>query len=206
MGNHAESFKEEFLNHYLRLGLGSMPKADIDALVMSLIDKYGVTLDIGPTMMKDNQTVSQLLKTPVAKVKKLRYDAALKYESDIESYTKGKLEFIFKKATLEASDKKIQLIIEDVLVKNWIQGQLKNSQQFYDNSFNREIIKMDISAFNSFLENVFPDRDFNDVKEHLERCLEEENAELRKSGFESAMQTLTSLIVSTTASVMANSV
>ena len=30
------SFESEFLAHYLQLGLGSMPKADVDALVMHL--------------------------------------------------------------------------------------------------------------------------------------------------------------------------
>ena len=31
------SFKKDFLDNYLKLGLGSMPKSDIDALVMHLI-------------------------------------------------------------------------------------------------------------------------------------------------------------------------
>ena len=31
------TFETEFLDHYLQLGLGSMPKADIDALVMHLL-------------------------------------------------------------------------------------------------------------------------------------------------------------------------
>jgi hypothetical protein len=35
-------FKTDFLENYLKFGLGSMPKSDIDALVMHLLDLYGV--------------------------------------------------------------------------------------------------------------------------------------------------------------------
>ena len=42
-------FEQEFLESYLRFGLGSMPKSDIDALVMHLIDRYG--FDGSPTCL-----------------------------------------------------------------------------------------------------------------------------------------------------------
>ena len=35
------SFAREFLGHYLKNGMGSMSKTDIDALVMHLLDRYG---------------------------------------------------------------------------------------------------------------------------------------------------------------------
>ena len=34
-------FEKVFLENYLKFGLGSMPKSDIDALVMHLLDTYG---------------------------------------------------------------------------------------------------------------------------------------------------------------------
>lgn len=70
------NFEEEFLDNYLKFGLGSMPKTDIDALVMHLLDLYGYDSS-GPLAIHSNQTVSERLKTPVSKVKKMRYDAAL---------------------------------------------------------------------------------------------------------------------------------
>ncbi len=39
--NIPNSFSSEFLQKYLMFGLGSMPRADIDALVMHLLDRYG---------------------------------------------------------------------------------------------------------------------------------------------------------------------
>jgi hypothetical protein len=41
MATTQSSFSEDFLDNYLKFGLGSMPRADIDALVMHLLDQYG---------------------------------------------------------------------------------------------------------------------------------------------------------------------
>ena len=62
-------FKTDFLENYLKFGLGSMPKSDIDALVMHLLDLYGVDSS-GSLASRSNQIVSQLLQTPAIKVKK----------------------------------------------------------------------------------------------------------------------------------------
>ena len=53
-----DKFASDFLKNYLRFGLGSMPKSDIDALVMHLIDLYGCN-GLGPTGSLGNQEVSE---------------------------------------------------------------------------------------------------------------------------------------------------
>ena len=116
------NFEKEFLENYLKFGLGSMPKSDIDALVMHLLDFYGVD-GSGPLSIHSNQTVSERLKTPVSKVKKMRYDAALKFGGRIEDQAMGRLLAALSKASLEPDAEKVLLIIEDSLAKNWLQGQ-----------------------------------------------------------------------------------
>jgi len=69
-------FEKVFLENYLKFGLGSMPKSDIDALVMHLLDVYGPN-GSGSLATLSNQTVSERLKTSVSKVKKLRYETQL---------------------------------------------------------------------------------------------------------------------------------
>ena len=103
----------------------------------------------------DNQTVSQTLKTPIAKVKKLRYDAALKFGGRVEDEAKGKLLVALSRASLESQNNKICLIIEDTLAKNWLQGQLKIHQLIFDHSFNTEIIKVSKDGLFEVLKAVF---------------------------------------------------
>ena len=148
------TFESEFLDSYLKFGLGSMPKSDIDALVMSLLDKYGYG-GAGPLAQFSNQTVSERLRTPLSKVKKLRYEAALKFGGRVEDQAQARLLAALANATLEPDDKKICLIIEDALAKNWLQGQLKIHQQIFDHSFNTEIVRVSAEGLFAVLASLF---------------------------------------------------
>jgi hypothetical protein len=99
MANPKGSFSEDFLDNYLKFGLGSMPRADIDALVMHLLDRYGYD-GCQPMAPLSNQSVSERLRTPVAKVKKLRYEAALKFGGRVEDQAMGRLLSALAIATL----------------------------------------------------------------------------------------------------------
>ncbi len=153
MTNALSSFASDFLESYLKFGLGSMSKSDIDALVMALLDRYGD--GSGAMASLSNQTVSERLRTPVARVKKLRYEAALKFGGRVEEQAMGRLLAALASATLEPQDDKVCLIIEDSLAKNWLQGQLKIHQQIFDHPFSTEIIRVSASGLFAVLDTVF---------------------------------------------------
>jgi hypothetical protein len=121
---------------------------------MHLLDKCGVN-GSEPLALAGNQTVSEKLRTPVARIKKLRYDAALKFGDSIEDQAMGRLLAVLSKASLETDDGKICLIIEDSLAKNWLQGRLKTHQHIFDNSFNTEIVKVSSEGLFTVLETIF---------------------------------------------------
>lgn len=148
------AFEDEFLGHYLRLGLGSLPKSDIDALVMALLEKYGIN-GSGPLAQMSNQAVSEILRTPVSRIKRLRYEAALKFGADIEDEAKGRLLAAIGNATIESETSKICLIIEDSLAKNWLQGKLKDSKQIFDHSFNTELLRVPAEGLFQVLEKIY---------------------------------------------------
>ena len=181
------NFENEFLENYLRFGLGSMPKSDIDALVMHLIDKYGAHGG-GPMGGYSNQTVSERLKTPVTKIKKLRYDAALKFGGRIEDQAIGRLLAALSKATMEPDGDKICLIIEDSLAKNWLQGQLKIHQQIFDHSFNTEIIKVSASGLFQVLSTVFDKSEIETFSDDYEKAKKQKSIEEKKKFFQSAVR------------------
>lgn len=180
-------FKSDFLEIYLRFGLGSMSKSDIDALIMHLLDKYGAD-NSSPLAIYSNQTVSEKLKTPVSKVKKLRYDAALKFGGRVEEQAMGRLLAALSKATLEPDDEKILLIIEDSLVKNWLQGQLKIHQHIFDYSFNSEIIKVSISGLFQVLDSVFDKHEIETFKADFEAAKKKKTGEERISAFKAVVK------------------
>jgi hypothetical protein len=177
------AFEEEFLKNYLQLGLGSMPKSDIDALVMHLLDKYGYN-GSPPLAQFNHQTVSERLRTPVSKIKKLRYDASLKFGGRIEDQAIGRLLAALSKATIEADGDKIHLIIEDSLAKNWLQGQLKIHQQIFDYSFNTEIIKVSSSGLFQVLRAVFDKAEIENFMEGYEQAKKKSDSKERKQLFQ----------------------
>lgn len=175
-------FKKGFLDNYLKFGLGSMPKSDIDALVMHLLDLYGLD-GSGPLAIHGNQAVSERLKTPVSKVKKMRYDAALKFGGRIEDQAMGRLLAALSKASLEPDEEKVRLIIEDSLAKNWLQGQLKIHQHIFDHSFNTEIIKVSVSGLFQVLESVFDAGEIEKFRKGYDTAKDKKTSEERAAAF-----------------------
>jgi hypothetical protein len=169
-------FENDFLETYLKLGLGSLPKSDIDALVMHLLDLHGYD-GSPPLSIYSNQTVSEKIKTPVSKVKRLRYDAALKFGGRIEDQAQGRLLAALSKASLEPED--------DSLAKNWLQGQLKANQHIFDFSFNTEIVKVDATDLFSVLASVFKDHDITEFKDGYEASKKKANIVAQKKAFKS---------------------
>ena len=175
-------FETDFLKAYLQFGLGSMPKSDVDALVMHLLDKYGYKKS-PPLSLYKNQIVSERLRTPVSKIKKLRYDAALKFGGDVEEEAKARLLVALSNASLEPDGAKICLIIEDALAKNWLQGQLKENQLIFDHSFNTEILKVRADGLFVVLAAFFDDEAIAQLINGYEKLKSNEDIEKMRESF-----------------------
>ena len=161
--NNSIKFVDDFLKHYLKNGIGSMSKSDIDALVMYLLDSY--SKDQLPLSQMSNQAVSERLRASVTKIKKLRYDAGLKYAANSEIEARKRFCLCLNNASFNLKDQKIHLIIEDHLAKNWIQGQLKEYGIIYDGSFNSEIININPDEFFQVLKILIKDKSVEKFKE-----------------------------------------
>lgn len=177
-----QDFRDQFLANYLKFGLGSMPKSDIDALVMSLIDRFGYD-ESGPLAALGNQAASERLRTPVAKIKKLRYEAALKFGGEVEDQARGRLLAALANASIEPENDKICLVIEDALAKNWLQGQLKQKQQIFDHPFNTEIVRVSSMGMFVVLESLFGAKDIEAFKSGYERAKAIKDGEQRRKIF-----------------------
>jgi phenylpyruvate tautomerase PptA (4-oxalocrotonate tautomerase family) len=177
-----DTFESEFLTHYLAQGIGGMSKKDIDALVMYLFDKYGIP-GTGSLNKYPNQETSVLLKATVSKIKQLRYEAGLKYGGRVEDKALARLLAALNAAVLDVDSKKIHLIIEDVLAKNWLQGQLKQHGLVFDHSFNAEILKVDSKGLFKLLGQFFDNKLTERFREQFEKATKEQKAEKLKESF-----------------------
>jgi len=188
-----DPFKHEFLKHYLSAGITSFSKRDIDALVMHLLDEYGFD-GTGPLKKFSNQQVSIKLKASVSKIKSIRYEAALKYAEDGDARAKLKLLEILAQSTFDADAEKIGFIIEDTFTKNWLQGLLKENGLIFDNSFNSEIIKVEVDHLCLVLGKVYGEKSAYILKKRMEEAKAKKQkvdfAELKREFLKAAVATL----------------
>ena len=189
------AFEKLFLENYLKFGLGSMSKSDIDALVIHLLDRYGTESyepfsSLGPLSNLKNQQASERLKAPVSRIKKLRYEAALKFEESLEMQAKGRLLASLRQASLETQNDggtdRVHLIIEDALAKNWLQGKLKEERLIFDGSFNTEIIKVNAEHFFEVLAVIFESKETDGFIAAYKAAKNKKAAEDRKAVFRRA--------------------
>ncbi len=175
------SFEKEFLDKYLSFGLGSMAKTDIDALIMFLLDKYGLPDEHEPLEALSNQALSEKLKTPVNRVKSLRYAAALKFSESIEEVARIRFKRCLLSANFSTDLETIKLLIEDQLAKSWIQGKLKDAGLFHDDSFNKEAITIETTKFIQVMEVLFSEEEISSFREKYQDEISKEKSERNRN-------------------------
>jgi len=184
-----ELFANEFLKHYLKGGIGSMPKSDIDALVMLLLDKHASEQG-RPLGSFPNQVASERLRAPLPRIKRLRYEGSLKFGGRPEDEARHRFVRQLAKAGLEFDKKegtvaKIVFVVEDILAKNWIQGQIKEHSGVFDGSFNTEIIKVDPEVFFRLLRTLLSASEVDSFEGKYKALLKKTKRDEIVSGFKS---------------------
>ena len=134
---------------------------------MHLLDEQG--LDDGVQLKSlSNQQVSVRLRVPSNRIKTLRYEATLKYVSDNELLAKWRFLEVLAKAKFDAEKDKVGFIIEDTFTKNWLQGILKNDGLVFDNSFNTEVVKVDLDGLFPVLNVLYDEKSVTTFKKRID--------------------------------------
>lgn len=81
---------------------------------------------------------------PEAKVKRLRYEASLKYATFSETELYTALDNLLTKAKFKKDGQCVQFVVEDISVRKYLDSLLKHDGRFSDSSFNSEIVTIDI--------------------------------------------------------------
>jgi hypothetical protein len=159
-------FVDDFVKEYLADGLGAITKREIDILVMNLLMEYA------GLARKSNHELSILLQVPESRLKRLRYEARLKYPPDAD-YVKREFLFILARSQFELDrrdetdiDKmKIKFAMEDDFLRYAIQGRLKDQGMFADTSFNNEIVKIECSSLVQIIADIYGEQTARDFRE-----------------------------------------
>ena len=155
----------DFLTTYLKKGFGSMTKNDLEVWVFNELLK-----DPEKTNYSDYD-FSIELRIPQTKVKRLRYEAGLVYNTkNAEEYNKEFLLLLRKAKVKSTNAELIQFSMEDKGLYLYIDSILKKGGRFSDRSHNNEIMQISKEDLVHLLTNCLIPKDEQD--EILRKCEE----------------------------------
>ncbi len=146
-----KKFTDDFIELYLSMGFGSLPKREIDLWVFNKLIKSSDYKD------KTNYELAGLFQVPETKIKSLRLYSALKYEV-INSHailSRVIIRLIESDQYTELTEGKIEVSLEDPIEKRELENYLKKHGHHAEYSLNSEVLKIKpIRLFELIMEHV----------------------------------------------------
>lgn len=148
------------IKEYVHRGFGSMTKNDFEVWIFHQLIN-------GELKGRTNREISIALRIPDTKVKRLRYEADLKWGSpDNDSAYHEALVTVINKARFVREKKQILLVIEDTALLKYLDAKMKNANVAWDKSFNTENIYIDFEQYETFCKEVLTE-EYNETIQFL---------------------------------------
>ena len=160
---------DKTIQQYLDRGFGSMNKNDFEVWIFNYLLQNRLK-------GLSNYDISIELKIPESKVKRLKYEAGLKYgdTKDTAIYA-SELEVLLNKAQLKKNGLCVQFIIEDIQLRKYLDSLLKQDGRFSDTSFNSEIVSIDADDLGFLMKTIFPSKDWKEFEKKAKKLLDTDN-------------------------------
>lgn len=166
---------QEAIEAYLnKKGFGSMTKNDFEVFIFNCLLQ-----DARYSGYKDFD-FSIALRIPESKVKRLRYEANLKYPQENKGdYFKQSVESVLKYARfVPDSYRCIEIGVEDFLLRKSIEAKLKKANIYTDYATNSEILKLTLDDYEVLLKELYGEEQ---VTEAINRIKKEKEKETKKN-------------------------
>jgi hypothetical protein len=156
------------IKEYVNRGFGSMTKNDFEVWIF-------YQLLCGELKGKNNREISIALRIPDTKVKRLRYEADLKWGSpDNDAAYHDAVVAVIEKARLNKSRTQVQFVIEDTALLKYLDAKMKNANVVWDKSLNSENILIDFEQYETFCKEVLT-KEYDETIAFLNDKFKDEN-------------------------------
>ena len=156
-----KTFADDFINVYLQNGFGMMNKSELEILIFHLLRNDDFC------NQKSIFGISRVLHIPESKVRKLIYEADLRYGDISDSYVRDEFFACLNKAHFQTTNNKIEFPLDDKLVRSAIDDKLRSMGYFSDTSHNRDVFSIYIDAFIALIDVYYPAENKDEV---LKKC------------------------------------
>ena len=138
-----------FIDQYLAKGFGSMNKNDFEVMIMHWLLQNRLS-------DKSNYEISRELKISESKVKRLIYEASLKYDENEKSQN-DRLVSVLKRVHIYGEKDEVMFFVEDLSTRSYLMSILKKEGRICDYMLNDEIVVLKSNDFFSLLDKLFSD-------------------------------------------------
>lgn len=151
---------ETFLTRYLTPAFGALPKAEIDLLVLNLLEDMGA--------INNDSGVYEL----VSKLKITRSKARnLIYQRELRATTSDQLDLrvraILQRPIIQKAGDIFVLEVENPLVADHLRAKLQSLGYISDGSFSQSIVKLSLDAITALLESNLTEKERTEVRKAL---------------------------------------
>ena len=163
----------QIIDRYLKRGFGSMNKNDFEVWIFYFL-LHNQLKGMG------NYDISLKLRIPESKVKRLKYEAELKYGSlqEVSEY-KDELNVVLSKAVFKKDGESIQFVIEDIHLRRYLDSVLKKDGRFSNTSFNAEIVSVNIEDFEFLIKRLWPKNEVDELLNKAKKKLKKNDVTIK---------------------------
>ena len=156
---------DNVIDRYLTRGFGSMNKNDFEVWIFNYLLSNRLK-------GKSNYDISIELRIPEQKVKRLKYEAGLKYGSlrDTEAYASA-FAALLSRTQLKKDGSCVQFVVEDLQLRKYLDSLLKKDGRFSNTSFNTEIVSIDADDLEFLMKTIWPNEDWNTIYNKAKKLL-----------------------------------
>ena len=145
---------KHFIETYISRGFGSMTKNDFEVYIFNWL----ITIDKDYKDLSDYD-LSVKLRIPISKVKRLRYEASLKYQQNDKDSRKQQIvkeiTDLLKVCKYRETEKGgISFVVNNKFLREYLQNFLNQDGRFFDSSFNSNIVSIATTDFIFLLDNL----------------------------------------------------
>lgn len=160
---------DNVIDRYLTRGFGSMNKNEFEVWIFNYLLSNRLK-------GKSNYDISIELRIPEQKVKRLKYEAGLKYGSlrDTEAYASA-FAALLSRAQLKKDGSCVQFVVEDLQLRKYLDSLLKKDGRFSNTSFNTEIVSIDADDLEFLMKTIWPNEDWSAIYKKAKKLLDTDN-------------------------------
>lgn len=156
-----ELFCENLIGVYLKDGLGSLTKREVDTLILYLLIKDGVY-----EFPADIYKACREFKLSETRVRSLYQEVQFKYMQYDETTAKHKFIELVERGLIEQKGKHLTFIVREPLLRQYFEEWVAAQDGFTDSSFNKNLVTVSFETFKKVLQDLV-DVDFEAIKDKL---------------------------------------